>query len=148
MRLTLTRSAVLLATALTGAFAHPLFADEAPKAKVTVDRMPQPGVHEILFEQASPNPLEMARREMMVVIGKGKNDQTLVLFKNFEYQRRMNGNTLNIVIGGSMEDNWVPLHSSQVQMTPAYEEQVKVGYRMMMRKVMKAVGETFVYTPN
>jgi hypothetical protein len=33
-------------------------------------------------------------------------------------------------------------------MTPAYEEQVKVGYRMMMRKVMKAVGETFVYTPN
>ena len=125
-----------------------LYADEAPKAKVTVDRMPQPGVHEILFEQASPNPLEMARREMMVVIGKGKNDQTLVLFKNFEYQRRMNGNTLNIVIGGSMEDNWVPLHSSQVQMTPAYEEQVKVGYRMMMRKVMKAVGETFVYTPN
>ena len=125
-----------------------LYADEAPKAKVTVDRMPQPGVHEILFEQSSPNPLEMARREMMVVIGKGKNDQTLVLFKNFEYQRRMNGNTLNIVIGGSMEDNWVPLHSSQVQMTPAYEEQVKVGYRMMMRKVMKAVGETFVYTPN
>ena len=125
-----------------------LYADEAPKAKVTVDRMPQPGVHEILFEQASPNPLEMARREMLVVIGKGKNDQTLVLFKNFEYQRRMNGNTLNIVIGGSMEDNWVPLHSSQVQMTPAYEEQVKVGYRMMMRKVMKAVGETFVYTPN
>jgi len=125
-----------------------LYADEAPKAKVTVDRMPQPGVHEILFEQSSPNPLEMARREMMVVIGKGKNDQTLVLFKNFEYQRRMNGNTLNIVIGGSMEENWVPLHSSQVQMTPAYEEQVKVGYRMMMRKVMKAVGETFVYTPN
>ena len=125
-----------------------LYTDEAPKAKVTVDRMPQPGVHEILFEQSSPNPLEMARREMLVVIGKGKTGQTLVLFKNFEYQRRMNGNTLNIVIGGSMADNWVPLHSSQVQMTPAYEEQIKVGYRMMMRKVMKAVGETFVYTPN
>ena len=36
MRLTLTRSAVLLATALTGAFAHPLFADEAPKAEIVL----------------------------------------------------------------------------------------------------------------
>jgi hypothetical protein len=33
-------------------------------------------------------------------------------------------------------------------LTPAFEEQIKVGYRMMMRKLMKTVGETFVYTPD
>jgi len=29
------------------------------------------------------------------------------------------------------------------QLRSGYEEQIRVGYRMMMRKVMKAVGETF-----
>ena len=120
-----------------------LYAEESPKAKVKLNQMPQPGIYEILFEQSSSNPLVFARREMLVVIGKGKNDQTLVLFKNFEYQRRTTGNTINFVIGGSFEDNWVPLHSSRIQMTPAFEEQIRVGYRMMMRKVMKVVGESF-----
>jgi PEGA domain len=125
-----------------------LYTDEQPKAKVAIDRSPEPGLHQLFFVQSSPNPLELARREMLVVIGKGKDDQTLVLFKNFEYQRRLTDNSADILLNANNPDFWLPLHPSRIQMTPAFEEQIKVGYRMMMRKVMKAVGETFVYTPN
>ena len=45
-------------------------------------------------------------------------------------------------IDANNPNNWIPLNSSRIQMTPAYEEQVRFGVQMMLRKIKQAVGET------
>ena len=120
-----------------------LYAEEVPKAKVISDVSPEAGIEEIFFDQSSPNPLAPARREMLVVIGKGKGGQTQVIFKLFEYEKRSAGSLVDIFGGSKNPDNWIPLHPSRIEMIPEFEEQITIGYHMMMRKVMKAVGETF-----
>jgi len=106
------------------------YVQQWPKAVVKINRTLQDGVYEVMFEQSGAD--TPARREMLVVFTKGKDGQTLLLFKNFEYQRTDAG-------------NYTPLNANFIQMTSAYEEQIKVGVRMMLRKIKLAVGETSVY---
>lgn len=106
------------------------FTEQWPKAVVKINRTLQDGVYEVMFEQSGSD--TPARREMLMMFTKGKDGQTLILFKNFEYQRTDAG-------------NYTPLNLNFIQMTPAYEEQIKVGVRMMMRKIRVAIGETDKY---
>ena len=119
-----------------------LYAEQWPKAVTSVDKTEEPGIYELLFLQASSSPLETARREIMCVIGPAKDGQTLILFKCLEYQRRASSNLADALLGANNPKNWIPLNSSQIQMTPAYEEQVRFGVQMMLRKIKQAVGET------
>jgi tetratricopeptide (TPR) repeat protein len=118
------------------------YADQWPKAVASVDQTEEPGIYKVLFVQASSSPLETARREMMCVFGPAKDGQTLILFKCLEYQRRASSNLTDALLGANNPNNWIPLNSSRIQMTPAYEEQVSVGIRMMLKKIKQAVGET------
>ena len=122
-----------------------LYAEEMPKAKLMNESSPEKDIYVLLFQQASQNPLVLARREMVFVVGKNKDDQTLVLFKTFEYQRKLTDNNADLLLNINSPDSWIPLHPSRIQMTPAFEEQIRVGYRMTMRKLMRAVNETYVY---
>jgi hypothetical protein len=122
-----------------------LYAEQWPKAATTIDRTPAGGIYEVLFAQGSANPLETARREMLCVIGQAKDGQTLILFKVFEYQKRISNNLAETLLSGNRADDWIPLHPSRIQMTPAHEEQIKVGVRMMYRKIKLAIGETTTY---
>ena len=74
-----------------------------------------------------------------MVIGKGKDDQAMVLFKMLEFQRKPTANLAEAVLGGNNANEWVPLDPSR-QMTPVHEEQMRVGVRMMMKKINVAVG--------
>jgi hypothetical protein len=41
--------------------------------------------------------------------------------------------------GGSNSNEWIPLHSSRIQMTSAFVEQIQVGLRMVMKKINAAL---------
>jgi len=90
----------------------------------------QDGIFEVLFSQKADD--QTAGQEMHVVFTKGKDGQTLILFKNFEFQRNNAG-------------EYIPLHSNWIQMTPAYETQIRTGVHMMQRKIRLAIGETCTY---
>ena len=106
------------------------YASEWPKAVATVNKSLEDGVYGVWLDQSASG--SDAKRDMLVVFGKSKDDKTLILFKNIEFQMGNYG-------------DWVPLHSSKIQMTEAYTEQVKVGVRMMLRKIKLAIGETDKY---
>lgn len=118
-----------------------LYADQLPKATVSFEHALADGIYVVFFVQSDPNPLVTARREMLCVIGPTKDGQTIILFKCLEYQK---GNTINLsdlLLHGKGAD-WIPLHPSRIQMTPAFEEQVQFGVRMMTRKIKQAAGES------
>ncbi len=48
---------------------------------------------------------------------------------------------LNTINAGNPNE-WIPLHPSRIQMTPAYEEQIRVGVRMVTKKIGQATGAT------
>ena len=110
----------------------------APTLKVRVNKLIE-GMYEIAIVQASENPLIMSRRECLMVIGKGKDDQTLILFKIIELQRKATGNLAEAVLGGNNANEWVPLDPNR-QMTEAHSEQIRDGVRMMTKRIKEAVG--------
>jgi len=112
----------------------------APTLKVTANRSLDTGVYELAMLQASENPLIIYRRECLLVIGKGKDDQTMVLFKVLEFQRKPTANLAIAVLGGNNANEWVPLNSGRAQMTEAHAEQIRAGVKMMMKKINAAVG--------
>jgi len=111
----------------------------APTLKVALNRLVEDGIYELIMIQSSENPLNPSRRECLMVIGKGKDDQAMVLFKMLEFQRKPTANLAEAVLGGNNANEWVPLDPSR-QMTPVHEEQMRVGVRMMMKKINVAVG--------
>ena len=111
---------------------------EFPQMKVVLNRSPEMGIIELGLTQASDSPLITARRKCLMVIGTGKDNQTVVLFKMLEFQRRANG-LADYALNVNNPNEWIPLHSSRIQMTPAYEEQIRVGMRMMMNKIVQPV---------
>jgi len=110
----------------------------APKLKVTVNRLVEDGIYELTMTQSSENPLIPYRRECLIIIGKGKDDQAMVLFKMLEFQRKPTANLAEAVLGGNNENEWVPLDPSR-QMTEAHAEQIRVGLRMMLKKINDAI---------
>ena len=106
------------------------YASQWPNAVAKVNSTLQDGVYEVWFDQSASG--SDARRDMLVVFGKSKDDKTLILFKNIEFRMGDNG-------------DWIPLNSSRIQMTDLYAEQIKVGVRMMLRKIKLAIGETNKY---
>jgi len=109
----------------------------APTLKVRVNKLVE-GMYEMIMVQASENPLVMSRRECLMVIGKGKEDQTLILFEVVEFQRKATGNLTEAVLGGNNANEWVPLDPSR-QMTEAHSEQIRAGVRLMQKKVNDAI---------
>jgi len=110
------------------------YTNQIPKATVSFERTPSEGIYEIFFVQAPANPLEMARREMPCVIGSSKDGQTLILFKCLEYQRGSKIDLGGLLLHGKGAE-WIPLHPSRIQITPALEEQVRFGVRLMIGKL-------------
>lgn len=113
-----------------------------PTLKATGHTSPESGLCKLELLQASDNPLVTARRECLMVIGTDKAGQTLVLFKLLEYQRKLgfqvNLNRLDSITAGNPNE-WIPLHSSRIQMTPAYEEQIQVGIEMLMKHITDSI---------
>jgi hypothetical protein len=112
-----------------------------PTMKVVVNRSVGSDLCELALLQASA--LVDARRECLMVTDTGKDGETVVLFKLMERQRQVGFqialNRLNSATAGNPNE-WIPLHSSRIQMRPAYEEQIRVGLRMM-KKIARAIGE-------
>ncbi|MDR3548194.1 MAG: PEGA domain-containing protein [Candidatus Pacebacteria bacterium] len=111
-----------------------------PTLKVTLNRSPESGVCELFLLQASSNPLVTARRECVMVIGSTDDGKVAVFFKVIEFQKRVTGNAVNLILAGRNQDDWIPLHPSKIQMTPAFEEQIRAGVRMMQDKMVQSVG--------
>ena len=57
------------------------------------------------------------------------------------YHRRASSNLPDMIFGANNVNNWIPLHSSRIEMTQYYEEQIQTGVRMMRDKISQAMGQ-------
>jgi PEGA domain len=117
-----------------------------PKFDVTTNEITADGIYELTLEQTIQNSQVNARREVLLVVGPGLNDQTTAFFKVIEYQWPQSVNlTLNQANGLTVNDgqtDWIPLSSSRIQMTPAYTAQIKTGERILLRRIKMATGQS------
>lgn len=106
-----------------------------PTMKVMINRSAENGIGELALVQSSDNPLITARRECLMVIGTGKDNQTVTLFKVSEFQRKVGLVVDLAALNVNNSNESVPVHRSRKQMTPGYKEKIRIGERTMMRKI-------------
>lgn len=110
----------------------------APTLKVTVNRQVEGGLYELALLQASDNPLVMFRLECLMVIGTGKDNQTVVRFKLLHFVRQAKG-LADLALNVNNPNEWVPLHASRMQMTEGHAEQIRAGERILQKKINDAI---------
>jgi hypothetical protein len=110
----------------------------APTLKVTVNRQVESGLYELALLQASDNPLVTFRLECLMVIGTGKDSQTVVRFKLLHFVRQAKG-LADLALNVNNPNEWVPLHSSRMQMTEFHAAQIRASVQMMQKKINDAI---------
>jgi tetratricopeptide (TPR) repeat protein len=119
------------------------FGSEIPGFKVVRNVSLADGIYEVDMLQGAENPFSTMRRELLMVIGSGKDGQTAVYYKVNEYQRKavLNVNiTLNSINTDDRPEDWIPVHPSRIRMTPILSNQVATGIHMADRIIRMAVG--------
>jgi hypothetical protein len=109
-----------------------------PTFNVTVNRSPEEGVYELFLTQGANLLLVAFRTDCEMVVGRNKDDQTVVLFKVLNFQR--NAPNLGDALRGNTSTEWLPLHPSRIQMTSVMEDQIRIGVRMVMKKIETVAG--------
>ena len=110
----------------------------APTLKVTVNRQVESGLYELALLQASDNPVVTFRLECLMVVGTGKENQTVVRFKLLHFVRQAKG-LADLALNVKNPNEWVPLHSSRMPMTEFHAGQIRAGRRMMQKKIADAL---------
>ena len=119
------------------------FGNEMPAFKVMRNVALADGNYEVDMLQDAENSWSTMRRELLMVIGSGKDGQTTVYYKVNEYQRKavLNVNiTLNSINTNDRPEDWIPVHPSRIRMTPVLSNQVAMGTRIADRIIRMAVG--------
>jgi tetratricopeptide (TPR) repeat protein len=119
------------------------FGNEMPAFKVVRYVSLADGNYEVDMLQDAENQWSTMRRELLMVIGSGKDGQTAVYYKVNEYQRKavLNVNiTLNSINTNDRPEDWIPVHPSRIRMTPVLSNQVAMGIHMADRIIRMAVG--------
>jgi len=119
------------------------FDSEMPALKVVRNVSLADGNYEVDMMQGAENPLSTMRRELLMVIGSGKDGQTAVYYKVNEYQRKavLNVNiTLNSIKMDDRPEDWIPVHPSRIRMTTILSNQVASGIHIADRIIRMAVG--------
>lgn len=118
--------------------------DGQPSFNVTSDTSPEPETYSIQAVQEFNTALATSagRRQVFIVVGQSKLDETQIFFKVLEYKTEaVNKFSIGNLIGTPVAVNYVPLHSSRVTMTEANQARVAEGVQLIKDRIKQAIGE-------
>ena len=104
-----------------------------------INRKPSPNIYQLFLSQEWPDVLHTNRREYLVVIGKGDNDQTVIYYKVAEFQKLVSANIGDLVTLNGPKVEWIPVHLARMQMMEVQNQQVRDGITLMENKIKAAI---------